>query len=115
MSFEPAISDADLARLLGLASAAPPLPDGLVDRIIARLPAAPPLPAPRRHARRRWLRPGLAIGASLVLASAVAAGLANPALLRPVIAPLLERLGVAAPPPARPTRPARAVAPPPAA
>ncbi len=96
MSFAPAISDADLARMLGLASPAPPVPDGLAGRIMAALPAdvpALPVTAAPRRAARRWLRPGMAIGASLVLASAVAASLADAPLLRQV----MERIGLAEP------------------
>ncbi len=128
MSFAPAISDADLAGLLALAGSTPAMPAGLADRIMAGVAADPvPLPPPAapRRPQRAWLRPGrsavLAITASLALASAVAAGIANPALLQPLIAPVLERLGLAprapAPPPRAP-RPARvttAAAPPAAA
>ena len=40
----PAITDADLARLLGAATAAPAMPAGLADRIMAALPAAAAVP-----------------------------------------------------------------------
>lgn len=113
MSFTPAISDADLARLLGAASTTPPLPAGLCDRIMAALPADPvPLPPPTalRPARRRWLRPAIAIAASLAIGSAVAAGLVDVPRLAPILAPLLQQLGVAPAPARRPQPTARTAA-----
>jgi hypothetical protein len=90
----PAISDAELARLLGLGSTTPPLPDGLADRIMAALPVAVlPAPAPPRRRRpARWLRGGVVLVAGLGLASAVAAGLARTPLLAPALAPVMTRL-----------------------
>ncbi|WP_313669960.1 hypothetical protein [Sandarakinorhabdus sp.] len=93
----PAISDADLARLLGAGDAAPAMPAGLADRIMAALPAAasvPPLPPaiPLRRRRPRWLRAGVAVVAGLGLASAVAAGLARTPAFAPLLAPMIERL-----------------------
>lgn len=112
----PAINDADLARLLGLASTAPPPPAGLAERIAARMliepPAAAPLPALRPVRRRRWLRIGLGTGASLLLATAVAAGLAQApvigAYLQPLLAPLV---GLMAPEPPRAAAAAAAIKP----
>ena len=93
----PAITDSDLARLLGAADAAPAVPAGFADRIIAALPTAapvPPLPraAEPRRRRTRWLRAGVAVVAGLGLASAVAAGLARTPFFAPILAPMIERL-----------------------
>lgn len=99
----PAIADADLARLLGSANTVPSMPAGLADRIMAALPAAlltpapvtaPPLPPVIRPRRRqtRWLRTSMAVVAGLSLASAVAAGLARTPIFAPMLAPVMERL-----------------------
>ncbi len=94
----PAITDSDLARLLGAGSAVPAMPAGLADRVMAGipaqpLPALPPATAPRRHggAGRRWLRAGLASVAGLGLATAVAAGLARTPAARPRSHPCWRR------------------------
>ncbi|WP_164157606.1 hypothetical protein, partial [Sandarakinorhabdus rubra] len=82
----PALTDADLARLLGAASAVPAMSAGLADRIMmaampaepTQITALPPVTALRHsNAGRRWLRAGLATVAGLGLATAVAAGLAR--------------------------------------
>jgi len=112
----PAISDADLARLLGLAGNAPAAPADLVDRIMERLslesvaqsPMAP-VPALRPSRPRRWLRIGIGTGASLLIGTAVAASLAQMPALAPYLQPLLARVAtLAGAPPQLPARAAKA-------
>ena len=103
MSHDPArIDDAMLASLLARGGAAPAPAADLADRIVAAATAQPQLPAPaatawpRRAARPRWARLALGVGASLFIASAVAAGIANVAGLP--VQRLLADLGLAPPP-----------------
>jgi hypothetical protein len=121
----PAITDADLARLLGAGDRVPAMPAGLADRIMAAVPAAitvpplPPITAPRRrklHGQTgRWLRGGVAVVAGLGLATAVAAGLARTPLFAPLLAPAMERLAEVTGLPALAPRPQPRAVPAPAA
>lgn len=116
----PAITDADLARLLGAGDRVPAMPAGLADRIMASLPAAttvpplPPITAPRQRPVR-WLRGGVAVVAGLSLATAVAAGLARTPLFAPLLAPAMERLAEVTGLPALAPRPQPRAVPAPAA
>lgn len=122
---QPAITDADLARLLGLASAAPPPPADLAARLLARVRASPPAALPpialpqsplpaaslrpaRGRPARRWLRIALGSAGSLLMATAVAAGLAQTpmfaAYLQPLLAPLASVIGAKPAPPATAAR-----------
>ncbi len=111
--FGPAITDADLARLLGAGGAAPAIPADLADRIMAALPVPALPPAqPTRRRGSRWARGGLVMIAGLGLASAVAAGLARTPFFAPTLAPVMARIAAAtglpalAPPPAaKPVQP----------
>lgn len=108
--------DAVLARLLGEGGRVPPMSPGLMDRVVA-VAARPPLPplSPRmalRRAPRRWTRGALVVTASMLVATAVAAGLADYAGL--TVPSVLASLGaVSAPAPRAVALPLRVTPPPP--